>query len=396
MAGRVAGAGVGLVTAPFKVARYATPRLLRAQKDVSHAIYSALPTSNVAVLLNDAGQIVLRGAAPNPSLRSRLLELAIGAAGGTPIVDELAANFVGDVASAATSAAIGGVSDLIHGRSNDNRSDQPPSDPTQRAYAPPSEPAATTGATAVSALDPGSSACVNVTSNQVLLTGQATSQASAALVRRFARQLGGTGATLNDQLATRSTGNSSAAPPASGMTGDLDTDATAGGAAATALVAAGSNVCVNANRGDEVLLTGTVGSPSELTAVERAAQPLVASARLMDQLTIGTLEARADVAADAGTRSSAESMTSDQPPAAAAMASDTGVQATQSELEQVLHAIPRLSNVDVAMSAEGVRLTGMVDTSQDEQMARDIARQHAPGQSIVDNITVAGRTPLSQ
>ncbi|HEX4664672.1 MAG TPA: hypothetical protein VH196_09765, partial [Terriglobales bacterium] len=91
------------------VSANATPGLLMAQRNVSHAIYSQLPSSDVRVLLDGGNQILLRGSAPSPSWRQRLLQLAMGAARGYSVVDQLAANFVGDAAGAATSAAIGGV-----------------------------------------------------------------------------------------------------------------------------------------------------------------------------------------------------------------------------------------------------------------------------------------------
>ncbi len=146
----------------------------------------------------------------------------------------------------------------------------------------------------------------------------------------------------------------------------------------------GSNVCVNVSNSNEVLLTGTVASGTELSAAERAAQPLVAGARLTDQLTIGTVNSGTAAANTGGAGAP-----SAQPSASAA--SNAGTSTADSELEIALHSVPRLSNVDAAVTTDSVRLTGTVNTSQDDQMARDVARQHAPGRSIVDNVTVAGR-----
>ncbi len=361
MVGRAAGAGASIVTAPFRLARSASSSLLHAQRNVSHAIYSAFPTSNVAVLLTDAGQIVLRGAAPSPSVRSTLLQLAMTAAGGYPIIDQLAADFVGDAARAAANAAVGGVSDRLHdnGSSSNERSAASQYANTSAA---PSDP------NAVAALEPGTSACVNVSNAQVLLTGQAESQEGADLIRQFAHQVGGPAAALNDQLTATGSATSAAAQQPSAS----PSNPTSNLAPAAAAVTPGSSVCVNVRSPGEVLLSGTVASPQEATAVEQAAKPLVASAHLNDQLTMGSLGAVQSSTASVAT---------------------SGETADESTLAQSLHAIPRLSNVDASVSSDSVRLTGTVDTSQDDQMARDIARQHAPGLSVVDQITVAGRTP---
>ena len=388
MVGRTASAATSVATAPFRLAMHATPSLLRAQRDVGRAIYSQMPASNVAVLLSDAGQIVLRGSAPSPSLRSRLLELAMGAAGGYPIVDQLVSEFAGDVAS----AAAGKVSDMIHGNPDDNgsyRQRVSNAVPQSASGSPaPSEP----GAANTTAFDGGSRACASVANNnRVILTGQTTSQANAEMLRQFALQLGGVSAALDDQLVTRSNG-------ASG-TGSLPPSAPAN---ATVALTPGSTVCVNMSAGNDVLLTGTVASPTELSIVERAAQPLAAGARLSDQLTIGTLPPNPSVAEMGGVSgaavSTATSAAAANAPAVAgtvegSVAANTGVPSVEGELEQALHSVPRLANVDVQLTGDTVRLSGTVDTTQDEQTARDITRQYAPGRSIVDNLTVAGRSP---
>ena len=398
------GRTTSVAAAPYRMARFATPRLLRAQRDVGRAIYTQLPASNVAVLLTHAGQIVLRGAAPTAPLHSQLLQLAMGAAGGYPIVDELAASFVGDAASAATSAAIGGVSDLIHGRSNDNgsepgnsSSDLPPeaSRPAQNSAS-----AYDSSARAIP-LDHGSSACANLSNTQVLLTGQATSQASADLIRQFARTIASPKANLDDQLIVKTNGMVVAAPPqaTTSPTGPENNTRPA------APVTAGSTVCLNASNTGELLLTGTVASPSEVSAVEQAAQPLVAGGRLADQLTIGSLPSTSQVATGGTTGLATESTSAADAstPSSTAIASGpvpstpapSGNTAEENDVEQALHSIPRLANVDVEVRADAVRLSGTVDTVQDEQMATAIARQHVPGMSVIDNLTVAVRTPQS-
>ncbi len=110
---------------PIPVSHSAPPDALRAQRRVSRAIYSQMPNSNVMVFINNNNQIVLRGSAPSPSFRDRLLQLAGAAAGGYSIVDQLASDAVSSAAGAATSAAIGGVGDLIHG-SGSSSSPPPP------------------------------------------------------------------------------------------------------------------------------------------------------------------------------------------------------------------------------------------------------------------------------
>jgi|tagenome__1003787_1003787.scaffolds.fasta_scaffold20961630_1 osmotically-inducible protein OsmY len=391
----------------------ATQGLLAAQREVSHAIYSQLPSSDVRVLLDSGNQIVLRGSAPSPSWRQRLLQLAMGAARGYSVVDQLAANFVGEAAGAATSAAIGGVSDLIHGsgvrdRGNENASGPPPDSSAQAPPYPQQAPAYSQQAssypqppspypqqalpnsdseTVVSALDPGSNACVNLAdADRVLLTGQVASQPSAELIRRFAQQLVSPSALVVDQLAVRtagipSTGNaqqdvattSGASTPAPGTT---VAGSSAAGSAASAnspapTVSTGSTVCVTENKG-EVFLTGTVGSTTDLGTVESAVQPLVGGGRLLDQLTIASMNPGSQAAASAPVANAGPS----QP-------------TQQSEVEQALHSIPRLSNVNVQVAADGVHLSGSVDTPQDDQMASDVARQYAPGRPVVDNVTVA-------
>ena len=76
-----------------------------------------------------------------------------------------------------------------------------------------------------------------------------------------------------------------------------------------------------------------------------------------------------------------------------AVAGNVPTQAQQGEVEQALHSVPRLSNVNVQVTADGVQLSGSVDTTQDDQMAADLARQYAPGRPVADNLAVANRTP---
>ncbi len=229
----------------------------------------------------------------------------------------------------------------------------------------------------------------------MLLTGQATSQGDADLMRQFAQQLGGSSATLIDQLATRSNGViSNTAPPTA--TTNSQTYAPAG------VVTPGSVVCVNVDNHNELLLTGTVGSPAELAAVENSAQPLAGGARLVDQLTIGTVATASSAGATGGMtgvatnnntqgarppESGAAIATSSQPtgtPAATA-----GNPTVQNDLEQALHSLPRLSNVDAEVTAGSVRLFGSVSSSADDQAARDVARQYAPAYEVIDNVTVS-------
>ncbi|MGZ4823480.1 MAG: BON domain-containing protein, partial [Terriglobales bacterium] len=164
-------------------------------------------------------------------------------------------------------------------------------------------------------------------------------------------------------------------------------------------------VCLNASNTGELLLTGTVASPSEVSAVEQAAQPLVAGGRLADQLTIGSLPSTSQVATGgtAGLATESTSAADASTPSSTAIASGpvpstpapSGITAEENNVEQALHSIPRLANVDVEVRADAVRLSGTVDTVQDEQMATAIARQHVPGMSVIDNLTVAVRTPQS-
>jgi osmotically-inducible protein OsmY len=144
-------------------------------------------------------------------------------------------------------------------------------------------------------------------------------------------------------------------------------------------VSTGSTVCVTENKG-EIFLTGTVGSTTDLGTVESAVQPLVGPGRLLDQLTIASMNPGSQIAPSAPVANTGPT----QP-------------TQQSEVEQALHSIPRLSNVNVQVAADGVHLSGSVDTPQDQQMASDVARQYAPGRPVVDNVTVANRTqPLQR
>jgi osmotically-inducible protein OsmY len=363
------------------ISHTATPGLLLAQREVSRTIYSQLPSSDVRVLLQDGNQIVLSGSAPSPSWRQRLLQLAMGAAHGYSIVDQLAANFVGDAAGAATSAAIGGVSDLIHGsgaKDSGPPSGYAPPPPDSAAPAPLSSqqslPNSDADATTTSLLDPGSNACVNLAnSSQVLLTGQVASQPSADLIRRFARQLASPSAVVTDQLAVRTTGVPSAANAPQDVAGTSGAGTTASANPAPTVMSSGSTVCVTENNG-EVFLTGTVGSTADLGTVENAVQPLVGKGRLVDHI-IGSMNSATQIAASAPVDNSAAT------PAA-----------QQTEVEQAVHSIPRLANVNVQVSADGVHLSGSVDTTQDDQMAADIVRQYVAARSVVDNLEVANRT----
>ncbi len=393
------------------VSREVAPGLLQAQRRVSRSIYSQIPHSHVIVLVNNANQIVLRGSAPTPSFKRRLLGLALSAAGGYGIVDQLAANMVGTAAGGVTSATIGGVSDLIHGSGSrrDNYGgyyDQqgPPFDNSPGAYGPPSPygppdrygspsrdnaygppgentpnpnapppngssythtSASEQSASSKEGLTPGSNACVNLSGGrEVLVTGQTASQVDKERLQQFAQLLGGTNATVIDQLATRTENVNPGAGTASyALMPETILDANALGG----LVTPGSVVCVNVNN-NSLLLTGTVGSTGELANVEHALQPLLGNEHLVDQLTTGTLTGSAAPQDNAS--------------------SGGGAGVAESEVEQALHSIPRLSNIDATVSAISVRLSGSVETAEDEQVALGIARQYAPGRSIIDNMTV--------
>ncbi len=394
----------------------ASPALLQAQRNVSRSIYSQMPNSHVIVVVNRANQLVLRGSAPTPSLKRRLLGLAMSAAGGYGIVDQLAANLVSSAAGGVTSAAIGGVSDLIHGSEShqDNSGttyDQqgPPPDSASGAYGPPSPygppsdnygpprsgsssrsyaqpvgngsnayapnntPSPNVGSS--KSLMPGSNACVNLNSPQrVLLTGQASSQWDRTRLEQFAQQLAGTNATVLDQLATGAHGGY-----ANGATlQDAPPETILDASDLSGLITPGSVVCVNADNNNALSLTGTVGSSAELANVEQKLQPLIGNGRLIDQLTTGTF-------AQAGAPEAA-------PPATAANTAGPA----ESVVEQALHSIPRLSNVDAAVGATTVRLSGSVETDEDRQVARGIAQQYAPGRSIVDALTVTAREQAVQ
>jgi len=356
----------------------APPRLLLAQRDVSRAIYSQLPRSNVRVLLNGGNQIVLSGPAPSPSWRQRLLQLAVGAAQGYSVVDQLAANLVGDAAGAATSAAMGGVSDLIHGSGGKNSGPESASAPPPGSVAqtpPDSQQALPNRDAEVGAgvLDSGSNACVNVSSSrQVMLTGQLASATSADLIRRFAHQVAGPSAVVNDQLAVRTSGVPSAGNAPQDVPGTSGSAETMNANSQTTAVSPGSTVCVTENSG-QTFLTGTVGSTAELGAVENAVQPLVGNGRLLDQLTIAGITSAGQMAPSA---SAADHAT---PPA------------QQNELEQALHSLPQLANVNVQVGSDGVHLSGSVDSTQDDQTASDIVRQYAPGRPVLDNMAVQNR-----
>jgi osmotically-inducible protein OsmY len=380
---------------------------LRAQRNVSRAIYSQLPDSNVMVLLNNSNQIVLRGAAPSPSFRQRLMQLAGAAAGGYSLVDQLASEAVSSVAGTATSAAIGGVSDLIHHGSGSSDHGDSGSAPAYSRQEPsssqtPSPPSGSSGPDFAANAPAGSSACVNVyNNNQVQLTGRAVSATDADRMRQFARQIAGSAATIDDQLATRINGVYSSANPAESTPATPGANAASRGSAVTP----GSVVCLNMDNSNSVLLTGTVGSAADLSAVEQSVQSLLGNPRLLDQLNVGAIDAGSRVAATGGTSGLATSTTAgaDAPRTAAnaaiaspsqplgTAASGTTTPAAASDLEQALHSIPRLSNVDAELTANSVRLSGSVNTPDDQQTAREIARQYAPGREILDNLTVAAR-----
>lgn len=381
----------------------ATRGLLVAQREVGRAIYSQLPGSNVLVLLGGGNQILLRGSAPTPSLRQRLVQLAIGAASGYSVVDQLAAQFVGEAASTATSAAIGGVSDLIHGsRGGESGRDSRPQPPPYSAAPPPvssqqvlpnSDSEAMAGV-----LEPGSNACVNVhNSSDVLLTGGVSSQSSAELIRRFAHQLSSPSAVITDQLAVRTAGVPSAgnAPQDVANTSGASMTASANASptppSASSTLSPRSTVCVTENNG-QLFLTGTVGSTADLGTVETAVQPLVGSGRLLDHLTIAGMNSGTESPAPASS-ASAGVATAGVREEGGAVAGNVEAPTQQSEVEQALHSIPRLSNVNVQLTADGVHLSGSVDTTQDDQMAADLARQYASGRPVVDNVVVANRTP---
>jgi osmotically-inducible protein OsmY len=112
----------------------------------------------------------------------------------------------------------------------------------------------------------------------------------------------------------------------------------------------------------------------------------VGSGRLLDHITIGSMTSRTDTGASA-------------PVVTAASASVVNVASPpdqQSEVEQALHGIPRLSNVNVQLATDGVHLSGAVDSMQDDQMAAEVARQYAPGRPVLNNLTVANRTQPAQ
>jgi hypothetical protein len=386
----------------------ATPGLLLAQREVGRAIYSQAPGSDVHVLLADGNQIILRGSAPTPSWRQRLLQVAIGAARGYSVVDQLAANLVGNAAGAATSAAMSGVGNLIHGSAGKDGSggrdsaggkDNGPEPGPEIAQQSPSDrqelspnsdrevmagmqqavPNSDSGAMPV-VLEPGSNACVNLSnSNQVLLTGQVASQPSADLIRHFAHQLANPATTVVDQLAVRTNGTPSAASPMHDVTSVSDGVKASSMDAPATMLSQGSAVCVSENN-RALFLTGTVGSTAELGAVESAVEPLVGSGRLLDHLTVGSTSSGTQVAGSAAAPTAVETL-----PANNVSATPD----TQNAVEQALYSVPRLSNVNVQFAADGLHLSGSVDTPQDGQMAADLAREYAPGQAVLNNITVA-------
>lgn len=236
----------------------------------------------------------------------------------------------------------------------------------------------------------------------MFLTGETSSQADAERLRQFARQLGGTNANFIDQLGTRSNGGMSS------MHSNESTPSSAGASPSfpapspDAIVTPGSVVCLGADNYDQVLLTGTVGSPAEFAKVEESVQPILGDDRLVDELTTGTVEVASQASTAGGTSGTATSANAGSATSAAgsagtiasssqqvsADASGTTLPISQSEVEQALHSIPSLSNVDAQVTASSVRLAGSVHTADDKQMARDIARQYAPNRDVIDDVTL--------
>jgi hypothetical protein len=191
-----------------------------------------------------------------------------------------------------------------------------------------------------------------------------------------------------DQLAVRTNGIPSAgnAPQAAMSASGPGTASSP--SAPTTVMSPGSAVCVSENSG-ALFLTGTVGSTAELGAVENSVEPLVGSGRLLDHLTIGSMNSGIQVAAGSVVAESAGAA----PPTPNNIATTP---APQNAVEQALHSIPRLANVNVQVAADGLHLSGSLDTTQDEQMAADLARQYASGREVLDNVTVASRAPSPQ
>jgi osmotically-inducible protein OsmY len=258
-----------------------------------------------------------------------------------------------------------------------------------------------------------------------LLTGQAASQGGAELIRQFAVAVASPSSNFDDQLAVRSTGDTQSPVPPGGAAENGANPPPVAGPDSGAAVSPGSNVCVNVSDNSEVLLTGTVGSPADLATVERAAQPLLGSERLIDQLTIADLSAgRGAMQPGAVGNSNAVAPYANaavpppisganrqaQPPAPGALASagpnaqptaagapnpaitnpQTSLPVAQNQVEQALHSLPRLSNVNVDVSGDAIRLSGSVPTMADEHAAKDLAQQYAPGKPVLENMTITG------
>jgi osmotically-inducible protein OsmY len=365
------------------------PGALQAQRKVSQAIYSQLPSSNVMVLLNNNNQIVLRGSATSPGLRSRLLQLAGAAAGGYSIVDQLASDAVSSAAGSAASAAVGGIGSgigsLVHGSgSSDSGYNGYSSGSSNSGYS--NYPSSSGGSVAsntygssgssgsyyasnpsLAGLQPGTNGCVNVYNSQVVITGQAASQTDADALRQVAQQLGGANTTIVNQLTVNGS-------PVANSTSTM-----ANSAASSSLLSPGSVVCMNADNNNQVLLTGSVASAGELGTVERTLQPMVGKERLVDQIntpngTVASAGSGASAASNSGTVS----------------ASSASPAVTQTRVQEAVHSLPRLSNVDAEVSANQVRLSGSVPSRDDDDDARDIAQQYAPGYDVVDNLTISG------
>ena len=372
-------------------------RALRAQQRVSQSIYQQFRNSDVRVLLNGSNQLVLRGSAPTPSFRQRLLRLATAAAGGYTIVDQLAANAVSSAAGEATHAVIGGVASMVHGNDRGGNNGPPPDNSAPYnaapAYAnnapPPANPGA--GYSAASAEPaPGSGACVTVDTAQVALEGNATSPNDAENFRAFARQLGGRADVVDHLVLNNNQASAAAASNA------------APAAPGSSIVRAGSVVCMKSDQPNEVVLTGHVGSAAELANVERAVQPLLGGARLVDQLSTGEEAAAQNVgqpsaatipAPSNGAPSSAGAPASSSTAGEMAATNNSGID-SDAGLEQALHSIPHLSGVEAETAADGIHLSGSVDSADDHQMARNIAQQYANGRAVIDNVTVGSNAAL--
>ena len=353
-----------------------------AQQHVESAFTSELPNYPISVFVNNANQIVMRGSVPGPSWKQRLLGLATAAAGGYGLVDQLASDAVTSAAGSATSAAIGGIGGLLHHDSSDSGS---------------------SGYNNYSAT-PSPSGSYNST--------PAYGAPSAA------------------------PDNSSYNNPPSYSGGSYSNSRSA----IPVALAAGSNVCINVNANNQLLLTGQVPSQLDAQRVEQFASRLASrNATIINQLAGMTPDAAG--AATANAPSAASSVYNAVAPissgstvcvnssnnqlmltgtvptqadaynveqAAAQLAgsanavvnqlttSGTGAAPIndtagdlQSGLQRALGGYAALSSVSASVSADTVLLTGSVGNDQDRQMARQIAQSYAGGRRVVDNMAVA-------